>query len=107
MINAYINHYHDRPHSRLAYRTPREVRATWDDAQVDSSKCGLTCQHRQERSNARAGCALRGARNNGSFASAADPAMRVSRSRLIIALRVSSLTPRHVARLASDAPPIA
>ncbi|MCA1679375.1 MAG: IS3 family transposase [Actinobacteria bacterium] len=33
VIAAYIDHYHDRPHSRLAYRTPREVRATWDDAQ--------------------------------------------------------------------------
>jgi putative transposase len=33
VIGAYIDHYHDRPHSRLAYRTPREVRATWDDAQ--------------------------------------------------------------------------
>jgi putative transposase len=33
VIGAYIGHYHDRPHSRLAYRTPREVRATWDDAQ--------------------------------------------------------------------------
>jgi putative transposase len=33
VINAYIDHYHDRPHSRLDYRTPREVRATWDDAQ--------------------------------------------------------------------------
>ena len=33
VIAAYIDHYHDRPHSRLAYRTPHEVRATWDDAQ--------------------------------------------------------------------------
>lgn len=33
VINNYISHYHDRPHSRLNYRTPREVRATWDDAQ--------------------------------------------------------------------------
>ena len=33
MIAAYIDHYHDRPHTRLDYRTPREVRATWDDAQ--------------------------------------------------------------------------
>ena len=37
VIAAYIDHYHDRPHSRLDYRTPREVRATWDDAQVDRS----------------------------------------------------------------------
>jgi len=33
VIAAYIDHYHHRPHSRLDYRTPREVRATWDDAQ--------------------------------------------------------------------------
>jgi putative transposase len=32
VIAAYIEHYHDRPHSRLDYRTPREVRQTWDDA---------------------------------------------------------------------------
>ena len=28
-IGAYIDRYHHRPHSRLAYRTPREVAATW------------------------------------------------------------------------------
>jgi putative transposase len=33
VIAAYIDHYHDRPHSRLDYRTPSEVRQTWDDAQ--------------------------------------------------------------------------
>ncbi len=32
VIGAYIDHYHDRPHSRLNYRTPSEVRQTWDDA---------------------------------------------------------------------------
>ncbi len=32
VIAAYIEHYHNRPHSRLDYRTPREVRHTWDDA---------------------------------------------------------------------------
>jgi putative transposase len=32
VIAAYIDHYHDRPHSRLDYQTPREVRTTWDDA---------------------------------------------------------------------------
>ncbi len=30
-IGAYVNGYHHRPHSRLAYRTPREVAATWKD----------------------------------------------------------------------------
>ena len=33
VIAAYIDHYHHRPHSRLNYRTPAEVRQTWDDAQ--------------------------------------------------------------------------
>jgi transposase InsO family protein len=33
VIAAYIDHYHDRPHSRLNYQTPREVRATWDNTQ--------------------------------------------------------------------------
>ena len=32
VIAAYIEHYHHRPHSRLNYRTPSEVRQTWDDA---------------------------------------------------------------------------
>ena len=32
VIAAYIHAYHDRPHSGLNYRTPREVRTTWDDA---------------------------------------------------------------------------
>jgi putative transposase len=30
-VNAYVDGYHHRPHSRLAYRTPREVAATWKD----------------------------------------------------------------------------
>jgi putative transposase len=30
-IGAYVEHYHHRPHSRLAYRTPREVAETWKD----------------------------------------------------------------------------
>jgi len=32
VIAANIDHYHHRPHSRLNYRTPSEVRQTWDDA---------------------------------------------------------------------------
>ncbi len=40
VIAAYIDHYHDRPHSRLNYRTPREVRATWDDAHQAPLKNG-------------------------------------------------------------------
>ena len=38
VINAYIDHYHHRPHSRLDYRTPSEVRQTWDDAQDQLQK---------------------------------------------------------------------
>lgn len=33
VIAAYIDHYHHRPHSGLDYRTPPEVRQTWDDTQ--------------------------------------------------------------------------
>ncbi len=32
-INAYIESYHHRPHSGLRYRTPAEVRRTWEDGQ--------------------------------------------------------------------------
>jgi putative transposase len=32
-INAYIDRYHHRPHSGLGYRTPTEVRRTWEDGQ--------------------------------------------------------------------------
>ena len=31
-IAAYIERYHHRPHQFLHYRTPKEVRQTWDDA---------------------------------------------------------------------------
>jgi len=31
VIGAYVEHYHHRPHSRLDYRTPLEVAATWND----------------------------------------------------------------------------
>lgn len=31
-IGAYVDRYHDRPHSGLDYRTPKEVRQTWEDA---------------------------------------------------------------------------
>ena len=30
-IGAYVERYHHRPHSTLNYRTPKEVRQTWDD----------------------------------------------------------------------------
>ena len=46
VIAAYIDHYHHRPHSRLDYRTPAEVRQTWDDAQDQLQKhSGLNRQH--------------------------------------------------------------
>jgi transposase InsO family protein len=32
-IAAYVETYHHRPHSGLGYRTPKEVRETWEDAQ--------------------------------------------------------------------------
>jgi len=32
-IATYIDRYHHRPHSGLRYRTPAEVRRTWDDGQ--------------------------------------------------------------------------
>jgi len=35
-IGAYIDRYHHRPHQGLAYRTPREVAATWKDPEDQS-----------------------------------------------------------------------
>jgi putative transposase len=35
-IGDYIHNYHHRPHQGLAYRTPREVAATWQDHQDQS-----------------------------------------------------------------------
>jgi putative transposase len=32
-IAAYVETYHHRPHSGLRYRTPAEVRQTWEDGQ--------------------------------------------------------------------------
>jgi putative transposase len=32
-IGAYVDRYHHRPHSGLNYRTPHEVRRTWEDQQ--------------------------------------------------------------------------
>ena len=34
-IDAYVCRYHSRPHSGLDYRTPKEVRQTWEDAQAE------------------------------------------------------------------------
>jgi len=34
-IDRYIDHYHHRPHARLAYKTPREVAAIWKDVNDD------------------------------------------------------------------------
>ena len=32
VIGAHVDHDHHRPHTRLDYRTPLEVAATWNDA---------------------------------------------------------------------------
>ena len=32
-VERYVNRYHQRPHQFLGYRTPKEVRKTWEDAQ--------------------------------------------------------------------------
>ncbi len=34
-IGTYVERYHHRPHSGLDYRTPKEVRQTWEDAQEE------------------------------------------------------------------------
>jgi putative transposase len=33
-IATYLDSYHDRPHSGLRYRTPTDVRRTWEDGQL-------------------------------------------------------------------------
>ena len=46
-IAAYVERYHHRPHSGLGYRTPKEVRKTWEDAQeieATTKSRGLRCQ---------------------------------------------------------------
>lgn len=32
-IGGYVDRYHHRPHSRLGYKTPHEVKETWEDLQ--------------------------------------------------------------------------
>ena len=32
-IGGYVDRYHHRPHSRLDYKTPYEVKETWEDLQ--------------------------------------------------------------------------
>ena len=34
-IGASVDHYHDRPHLGIDYRTPKEVRQTWEDAREE------------------------------------------------------------------------
>ena len=36
-IGGYIDRYHHRPHSRLNYRTPTEVRQTWEDLDLQKT----------------------------------------------------------------------
>ena len=45
-IGGYVDRYHHRPHSGLNYRTPDEVRQTWEDHQTTKTS-GLNCQHRR------------------------------------------------------------
>jgi hypothetical protein len=47
VIGAYVIYYHQRPHSRLDYRTRLEVAATWNDGGLPhlTNPNGLTCQH--------------------------------------------------------------
>ncbi len=37
-VGAYIERYHHRPHQFLGYRTPKEVRQTWEDAQEETER---------------------------------------------------------------------
>jgi putative transposase len=46
-IGGYVDRYHHRPHSRLDYRTPDEVRRTWEDQQQLQKTSGLACQRRR------------------------------------------------------------
>ena len=32
---AHVDHYHDLPHLGIDYRTPKEVRQTWEDAREE------------------------------------------------------------------------
>jgi putative transposase len=41
-MGAYVDRYHHRTHSRLAYRTPREVAATWKGSRRPANPSGLT-----------------------------------------------------------------
>ncbi len=44
-IGDYIDHhYPNRPHSRLGYRTPLEVRQTWEGSIPSTEASGLSCQ---------------------------------------------------------------
>jgi len=36
-IGRYVDHYHHRPHSGLDYRTPTEVRETWEDGRLQKT----------------------------------------------------------------------
>jgi len=36
-IGGYVNRYHHRPHSRLGYQTPDEVRRTWEDGRLQKT----------------------------------------------------------------------
>src|SRR5687767_4719589 len=67
-IATYVTHYHHRPHSRLDYRTPREVAATWNDG-------GLTPPNPSGLNRQRG----RGARQNPRIVFRRDVPIRTSR----------------------------
>jgi hypothetical protein len=37
-VGGYVERYHHRPHSGLNYRTPFEVRETWEDGRLQKSR---------------------------------------------------------------------
>jgi len=47
-VSAYVDRYHDRPHSGLGYLTPKEVRQTWDDAQAQLQKAAACVKDHRE-----------------------------------------------------------
>ena len=48
-IGGYVDRYHHRPHSRLDYKTPYEVKQTWEDLQNINGQLELTSTHVNSR----------------------------------------------------------
>jgi putative transposase len=75
-LAAHIDHYHHRPHSGLDYRTPKQVRQTWDDAQEQPLKlaaCTVNTRREQATVRARAGVAGSPERSRGAADSSRHP----------------------------------